>query len=95
MVLSVNNEPPKKQHKMQQSGEADRANEQTEQLLDRIHAYHRHIDECTAEMTDWERRIDECRALVTSQQELIRKKREAVILRQLGTRERERQCQCK
>ena len=74
MVLSVNNEPPKKQHKMEQNGEADRANEQKEQLLDRIQAYHRHIHECTAEMTDCERRIYEYRALVTSQQELIRKK---------------------
>ena len=41
-------------------------------------------------MTDCDRRIDEYRALKKSQQELIRKKR-AVILRQLGTSEHERE----
>ena len=67
MVLSVNNEPPKKQHKMEQNGEADTANEQKEQLLDRIQAYHRHIYECTAEMTDCETRTAEYRAFLKSQ----------------------------
>ena len=43
---------------MEQNGEADRANEQKEQLLDRIQAYHRHIYECPAEMTHCERKID-------------------------------------
>ena len=75
---------------MEQNGEADRANEQREQLLDRIQAYHRYIYECTAEMTDCERRIDKHRARLKSQQELIRKRAEVVILRQLGTRELER-----
>ena len=45
---------------MEQNGEADKADEHEEQLrrdraniLDRIQAYHRYIDECTAEMTVW------------------------------------------
>ena len=87
MFLSVNNEPPKKQHKMQQNVDADRANEQKEQLLDRIQAYHGHIYECTAEMT-CETRTAEYRAKLKSQQALIRA--EVVILRQQGTHELER-----
>ena len=75
MVLSVNNEPPKKQHKMEQNGEADRANEQKEQLLARIQAYHRHISQYTDEMTDCETRIAEHRALLKSKQEMIRRKK--------------------
>ena len=73
-VWSINRQFRKKQHKLERNGEADRADEHEEQLLDRIR-YHRHIiDECTAEMTDCDRRIDEYRALKKSQQELIRKK---------------------
>ena len=74
---------------------ADKAEEHGNQLrrdhaniLDRIQGYHRHIDGCTAEMTECERRTDE--SLVTSQQELIRTKRaEAITFGQLGTCERE------
>ena len=90
---------------------ADKADEHGEQLrrdratvLERVQGYHRHIDGCTAEMTDCERRIDEYRGRVRNQQDLIRTRREEVVtLRQeavlcraeadsyaiLGTRERE------
>ena len=83
----VNNEP-----QMEQNGEADRANEQKEQLLARIQAYHRHINQCTDEMTDCETRIAEHRALLKSKQAMIKKEKRAVfiILRQLGMCELER-----
>ena len=41
--------PQRSNTKWSKNGEADRANEQKEQLLDRIQAYHRHIYKCTAE----------------------------------------------
>ena len=52
---------------------ADKAQEHAEQLrrdreaiVDKIAGYHRHIDGCTAEISDCERRIDEYRAVVNT-----------------------------